>query len=147
MATEPPLVSLDDFSTYLNNPGIDPVRATFVLQQAQVLCETYVYPLPLDPDGVNTYGSEGVVLDVAERAFANATSVTGQGTGVFSEGAGPFSEDRPGSSGGGLWLTENNKATLRRLAGGSSAFQIDLCPATAGENLPWWDSANMWLDP
>lgn len=125
-----PVVSLDDFATYLNDE-LDDVRAAFVLGLAQQLCESIVSPLPS--------GAEVVVLDVAERAYANPTNVGGSAVGMYSEGVGPYSEASPGTVGGGLYLTQENKATLRRLAGSGGAFTIDTCPATAGQNLPWWD--------
>lgn len=140
-----PLVSTEQFSMYLNNSSVigDP-RAAFMLQQAQVLCETIIYPLPLDPDGVNQVGSTGVVLDVAERAYANPTSVEGEGAGYYSEGVGPFNTTNPGQSGGGLWLTENNKETLLRLAGSGGAFMIDMLPASFTPTVPPWDDGNVW---
>lgn len=134
-----PVVSIDEFSLYLNNAAIiGDARAAFILNQAQVLCETIIYPLPLDPDGINSFGSKGVVLDVAQRAYANPTEVNGT-VSLYSEGVGPFSEDRPGSSGNGLWLTKNNEATLRRLAGGGGAFSTSSLPADYCVRLPWWD--------
>ena len=54
----------------------------------------------------------------------------------------PVATDKTkGSGNGGLWLTRQNKTTLRRLAGQGGAFTIDTMPATAGQSLPWWDVA------
>lgn len=127
------LVSVDDFGVYLNNPDLDRVRARSILDRAQRLCESIVKPLPA--------GAEDVVIDVAQRAFANPVSVGGA-TAYYAEGEGPFSDTTPGSSGGGLYLTQNNIATLRRLNGSGGAFSIDTCPSTAGLNLPWWDTGS-----
>jgi hypothetical protein len=44
---------------------------------------------------------------------------------------------------GGLWLTRNDKATLRRLNGGGGAFTIDTVPAGAGEALPPWGTGTV----
>jgi hypothetical protein len=48
-----------------------------------------------------------------------------------------------GSAPGGLWLTRQDKATLRRLAGSGGAFTIDTLPASAGTMLPPWE-VNRW---
>lgn len=130
------IVSPEDFGTYLGNDSLDQVRATYILDLAQTLCESIVSPLPT--------GAESVVLDVAERAFANPTATRDEGLGLYSEGLGPFSANAPGYSGGGLFLTQENKATLRRLAGKGGAFTIDTIPATAGQCLPWWDTGSSW---
>lgn len=118
-----PLVTADDLGTYLGQPNIDQDRAWLVLTQAQALCEAILSPLPA--------AASAVILDVATRAFANptnaASSVVGPGSAQF------------GAVAGGLWLTSQNKATLRVLAGGGGAFTIDMMPETAGQNLPWWD--------
>lgn len=123
-------VTPSDLATYLGNPGIDTTRAKFVLDKARQLCETVVTPLPP--------GAESVILDVAERAFANPT--TSQGLLTYEEGLGPFSDNTPGTVGHGLYLTQENRATLRRLSGGGGAFTIDTTPAAAGTSLPWWDT-------
>jgi hypothetical protein len=70
-------------------------------------------------------------VDVVVRAFTNPANAT-------SEGAGPFPVNW-GTISGGLWLTQQNKETLRVLAGRGGAFTISTMPATAGQNLPWWD--------
>jgi hypothetical protein len=127
-------VTQTDFALYLNNPaaGTDP-RARFILDKAQQLCETIVKPLPA--------GSDIVILDVAERAYANPTNVRGS-VALYSEGEGPFADNSGGTVAGGLWLQENNVKTLRRLAGQSGgAFTIDLLPAGyTPPSLPPWDS-------
>jgi hypothetical protein len=122
-ATSIPLVSTTDLGTYLGAPNLDTVRATLVLQNAQLLCESLVSPLPA--------AAAAVVLDVAARAYTNPQNVQQETTGPFSAAFGAVA--------GGLWLTQQNKATLRRLSGRGGAFTIDTMPATAGQNLPWWD--------
>lgn len=130
-----PIVSVDDFGTYLANDNLDQDRAAYILSLAQILCETVVSPLPA--------GAEVVVLDVAERAYANPAGSGGQPFGLYAEGEGPYNDVTPGYTGGGLWLTENNKALLHRLSGGSSgAFSVDMTPADATTALPWWDAGN-----
>lgn len=125
-----PLVSLTDFATYLNNDAIDETRAAFILELAQEKCETIVSPLPA--------AARSVILDVAERAYANPTTSGGSNPAYYAEGEGPFSSSTPGFSGGGLFLTKTNKADLRRAAGGGTAFTIDMLPADLPA-LPSWD--------
>lgn len=112
-----------DLGTYLG-VSVDDTRAAYLIGMAEQLCQSIVNPLP--------DGSDAVVLDVAARAYGNPMNVT-------QDTVGPYSANF-GKVGGGLWLTRANKATLRRLAGGGGAFTIDTTPATAGQNLPPWDS-------
>lgn len=130
------LVSVDEFSTYLNNPGLDPVRATFILHLAQTLCESIVLPLP---DAARV-----VVLDVAERAFANPTATRDSALGLYAEGEGPFASGSNGLVGGGLYLTENNKQMLRQLAGRGGAFTVDTLAASYKPTIPVWDTGATW---
>jgi hypothetical protein len=115
-----------DLGTYLST-SVDDDRAQLLLDLAQQLCESIVKPLP--------DGADAVVLDVAARSYSNPANVTQEAAGPFSANFGPV--------GGGLWLTRQNKATLRRLAGSGGAFSIDTMPATAGTNLPPWE-INRW---
>lgn len=118
-------VSSDDLGTYLGTE-VDTTRGTYLITQATNLCASIVSPLP--------DGSEAVILDVAARAYVNPANVQSETTGPSTASF--------GTVGGGLWLTRQNKATLRRLAGGGGAFTIDTTPATAGESLPPWDNGN-----
>lgn len=123
-------VTPTDLGTYLNaDIATDDPRATQIIGNAVSLCESIVSPLP--------DGSDAVVLDVSARAYVNPANAQQQTTGPFSVGYGAVA--------GGLWLTRQNKATLRRLAGGGGAFSFDTTPATAGQNLPWWDTGNPWV--
>jgi hypothetical protein len=115
-----------DFGTYLG-ATVDTNRAQLLIDLASQLCESIIKPLPV--------GADAVVLDVATRAYSNPSNVTAQA-------AAPFSVSY-GAVGGGLWLTRQNKATLRRLAGSGGAFTIDTMPATAGAGLPAWE-LNTW---
>lgn len=116
-------VTPNDLGTYLGGSNVDEARAEMLLGLAAQLCESVVAPLPAAADAV--------VLDVAARAYVNPQNVSQQG-------AGPFTAAFAGGN-GGLYLTRQNKATLRRLAGSGGAFTIDTMPATAGQALPWWD--------
>jgi hypothetical protein len=134
---ETPIVGLDEFSTYLNDDNLDTDRAELILGLAQTLCESVVSPLPA--------GADIVILDVAQRAYANPTSVRNSAAALYSDGVGPFSDGTPGVSGGGLWLTQENKATLRRLNGSGGAFMVDTLPADFVPVLAPWDGPNVWL--
>lgn len=118
-----PVVDTDTFASYLGLTSIDEDRAELILAKAQTLCEAVVTPLP--------DGASAVILDVATRAWTNPTNAQSQSMPVGSVSYGAVS--------GGLWLTRQNRQTLRTLAGGGGAFTIDVTPDGAAENLPWWD--------
>lgn len=110
-----PIAVPSDLQTYLGLSTIDSARATLILKLAQDKCEAIVNPLPTT--------AQGVVLDIAARAFSNPQNVASQNVGPFGANYGAVS--------GGLWLTKANRAELRRLAGGSSAFSADTMPTGA----------------
>jgi len=131
-----PIVDLDDFALYLNDT-LDESRAQFILDLAHEKCEVYLTPLPTT--------ARSVVLDVAQRAYTNPTSVRSADLGLYAEGQGPYSDGTPGVTSGGVWLTAGNIQDLRHLSPSSSgAFAIDMTPADAGINLPWWDTGVVW---
>jgi hypothetical protein len=99
-----------DLQTFLGLSAIDSTRAAQILGIATQLCQTIVTPLP--------DAAFGIVLTVAGRAFANPEGIT-------AETVGPYSVQRPNP---GLYLTRFDKATLRRMAGGTSAFSVDTLP-------------------
>lgn len=100
---------------------LDIDRANLLIDLAEKLCLAVVSPLP--------DGAEAVVLDVTSRCYTNPQNVTEQATGPYITAY--------GSVAGGLWLTRNNTATLRRLAGSGQAFTIDPTPANAGPANYW----------
>lgn len=102
--------TIQDLQTYLGGQTIDPDRADLFLRMATTRCTSIVSPLPS--------GAEDVVLAVAARAFVNPEGVT-------AETVGPYQVTRAPST---MYLTRDDKATLRRLAGGSSAFSINTLP-------------------
>lgn len=106
-----PLVQPSELATFLgvDETQMDDVRARLMLQLAQDLCESIATPLP--------DSAQGVVLAVAARTFANPEGNT-------AETVGPYTVQR----GGSLYLTKADKATLRRLTGGTGAFSIDTLP-------------------
>jgi hypothetical protein len=123
-----PIPTVLDLATFLGLANIDEGRADLVITAAVNLCQSVVNPLPA--------GASAVVLDVATRAYMNPTNATQETTGPFGVNYGTVS--------GGLWLTQQNKLTLRRLNGGGGAFTIDTTPAGAGTGLPWWEQGG-WL--
>lgn len=114
----------EELGTYLG-VTVDVDRAQFLIDIAESLCLSIVDPLP--------DAARAVLLDVVGRAYSNPTAVPQQA-------AGPFSVS---GVAGGVWLTRQNKSTLRRLAGSGGAFSIDIMPSTAGAGLPWWDTASV----
>lgn len=117
-----------DLATYLGLSTIDDVRASQILALAESLCASIVNPLPA--------GAEPVVLDVASRAWNNPKGAQSSTNAVGSVSQ---STSYPGVA-GGLYLTRENKATLRRLTSGSSSiFTINILPDVAPA-LPWWDN-------
>ena len=124
-------VTPTDLATYLGVDSPDTnwtTRAQAIIDQAVNLCSSLVNPLPTAADAV--------VLDVSARAFTNPANAQSTGMGPFSASFGPV--------GGGLWLTRQNKATLRRLTGGGGAFSVDLTPANAATDMPWWDTGDTY---
>jgi hypothetical protein len=106
---------------YLGLDEIQGDRADLLITSAMGLCQTVVKPLP--------EGAEAVVLSVAGRAYVNPQQVS-------YETIGPMSVQRPSGS-GGLYLTKNDKAALKSLAGRGGAFTVDPTPATADPSPTW----------
>ncbi|WP_018385258.1 hypothetical protein [Wenjunlia vitaminophila] len=117
----------EDLALYLGLTEIDGARADLLISQAVALCETVVRPLPDQ--------ATAVVLSVAGRAYVNPQQIT-------YETIGPMSVQRPSGS-GGLYLTKNDKAALKSLAGRGGAFTVDPTPAGADSSPTWPPS----LDP
>jgi hypothetical protein len=111
----------EQLGLYLGLDEIQGDRADLLIRSAIGLCETVVKPLP--------EGAEAVVLSVAGRAYVNPQQVS-------YETIGPMSVQRPSGS-GGLYLTKNDKAALKSLAGRGGAFTVDPTPATADPSPTW----------
>ncbi|WP_306317208.1 MULTISPECIES: hypothetical protein [unclassified Streptomyces] len=119
MAFVPP--TAEQLGLYLGLGEIDGDRADLLITSAVGLCQTVVKPLP--------EGAEAVVLSVAGRAYVNPQQVS-------YETIGPMSVQRPTGS-GGLYLTKNDKAALKSLAGRGGAFTVDPTPSTADPSPTW----------
>jgi hypothetical protein len=111
----------EQLGLYLGLSEIDGNRADLLIDTAIQLCQTIVKPLP--------EGAEAVVLSVASRAYVNPQQVS-------YETIGPMSVQRPSGS-GGLYLTKNDKAALKSLAGRGGAFTVDPTPASADPSPTW----------
>lgn len=123
------ITAVSDLDTYLGlNGQIDVTRAALVLELAEARCTAVLDPLPSS--------ARGVVLDVAQRAYTNATGVT-------SESTGPFSAQMPNF---GVSLTSANRRELRQIGGRGGAFSIDPTPVDAGRNMPVWDVNTTYLN-
>jgi len=112
-------VTSEDLELYMGSDAIDSFRADFLIDQAILLCESVVTPLP---DAASV-----VILSVAARAYSNPQGVT-------AESIGPYNVQRPWA---GIYLTKAERAALRRVAGSGGAFTVDPTPATAGPNNAW----------
>ena len=110
-----PLATPAELGVYLGRADLDTDRAELILQLAHDLCETITTPMVAE--------GKGVELAVAARAYTNVSSAhqAGIGSAQVSYGA-------PNSSVGigGLFLSKSDIRTLRRLAGRTGAFSVDL---------------------
>jgi hypothetical protein len=125
------IVTPDDLGVYLNLPTINQTRASSFIDWAQALCESVVTPLPT--------GAEPIVLDVAARGFSNPTNVTQQA--VLNSSA------SYGAVRGGMWLTNANKSALRRLAGMTGVFEVDMTQTVIQGPPPSWTFADFDEQP
>jgi len=113
-------VTPDMLSLFLGET-VDDDRATLLIAQASALCATIVVDPDL-PDGMLPApppAADPIVLTVAANAYVNPSNRS-------SQLAGPF--QMTGSI-GGLTLTRSQRSDLRRLAGRSGAFSVNLLPA------------------
>lgn len=114
-----------DLGLLLNVGDINTARAQLILELAQQACENKVSPLPS--------GARFIVLNVAARAYTNPT-------GVAAQTAGPESVTYASSASRlGIYLTADEIAELRSMAGRGGAFSINTTPDGAGTALFPWD--------
>lgn len=102
---------------------IDPDRATFLIECANVLASTIVNPVPS--------GAIGTILQIAARAYIAVAGVTAETTGPTTV-----------QLQAGLYMTRAERRTLRLMAGKGAAFSIDPTPSGAGTGLAWWDKSD-----
>jgi hypothetical protein len=128
-------VTAENLRVYLGLETIDAARAGLMIEQAVLLSESVVTPLP--------DAASAVVLAIAGRAYSNPQ-------GVAYETVGPISVQRPQA---GLYMTKDERRTLKRLAGRGGAFTIDPTPADADPDVTWpidhdldGDPYGVWVD-
>lgn len=127
MTSPDPIVTPDDLAALLG-VDVNPGRAETLIRLAQGLCLTVIDPVPIT--------AAGVVLGIALRAYVNPQNVQSEQAAVYGVNYGP-------GAAGGLYMSKQDRATLRRLVARGGAFSIDPTPPCAGQNLPWWDR-NTW---
>lgn len=125
-----PIADPSDLELLLGIADIDLDRATLLIELATELCQSIVSPLP--------DGARAVVLAVAARAYTNPGNAQAQA-------AGPYSVSYSPGASGGLYLSVQDRALLKRLAGRGGAFTVDPTPADAGTGLSPWDQNVTWL--
>lgn len=111
-----PLATPADLGVYLGTtiPADDP-RAVLLLQLAHDRVESIVSPVPAE--------AKGIELSVAARAFANVTSAHQVGLGSANVS---FGSQNSTMGIGGLYVSRSEQRDLRRMAGRSGAFTVDL---------------------
>ena len=112
-----PLSTPADLGVYLGVTDLDEARAGLLLQLAHDRLETIVSPLP------DT--AKSIELAVAARAYSNVSSAQSMGLGSANISFGST------ASAGGLYVSKAERADLRRLAGRTGAFTIDLLPESS----------------
>jgi hypothetical protein len=127
-------VTAEELALYLNLTEINGDRADLMITQAIGLAESIVSPLP--------DSASATILAIAGRAYANPQ-------GVSYETVGPIAVQRPQA---GLYMTADERRTLRRLAGRGGAFTVDPTPADADPSvsrpadLDGWDAYGIDLE-
>jgi hypothetical protein len=126
-APSTPLIDPSDLGVLLyDSDSIDEPRAKLMIRYAQDLCESVVSPLPAS--------CAVVVARVASRGYTTTTSTRGAHMSMAGSAFG-----MPPGADGGVFLTRQDKSDLRRLAGNSNAFTINLLPSTYQTIQPPWD--------
>jgi hypothetical protein len=110
-----PIATSTELGVFLGIDSIDSARGDLMLQLAQDRLEMYVSPVPA--------AAKGIELAVASRAYNNVTSAhqMGLGSAQVSYGA-----QNSTMGVGGLYVSKSEVRDLRRLAGRTGAFSIDL---------------------
>lgn len=113
-------VTAASLDTYLGlNGTIDTDRATLLIGLATSIAQSIVNPLP--------DGADAVIYSAVTRSYVNPQGVT-------QETVGPVSVSRPKT---GVYFTDDEVATLRRLAGKSGgAFTINVAPDARAPRNP-----------
>lgn len=131
MPTPPPYVSPTpvDLGLHMNDDQIYTARAQYLIGQAETLCLSIVDPLPA--------AAVVVVVRIAARAYVTITS---QRAVQAAQKDNPFA---PVMAAGGVTLTKQDKADLRRFAGSGGAFTVNLLDGYCPPALPPWDMSTV----
>jgi hypothetical protein len=130
-----PMVTTADLAVYLGFQTIDKTRAQMLIDDAvtQALEVVTVGDVPADgPTEANLPpGAAGIIRAAVARIYLSiATDVSQDPFGVASTGR---------TVNTGAMFSAAEVIELRRAAGRTGAFMVDLMPAGAGSNLPPWD--------
>lgn len=112
-----PLATPADLGVYLGLSDIDTIRAALLLQLAHDRMELIVSPVP--------EVARSIELSIAGRAYTNVTSAHQAGIGSAQVS---YGSQNSSSGVGGLYVSKTERADLRRMAGRTGAFSIDLLP-------------------
>lgn len=106
-----------ELGVYLGLDSIDTARADLLLRLAHERMSQIVSPVP--------ESARGIELSIAGRAYGNISSARQMGI-----GSAQVSYGAPTSSVGvgGLYISKSERADLRRAAGRTGAFSIDVLP-------------------
>lgn len=114
-----PLSTPGELGVYLGVAEIDVERAAMLLQLAHDRMELIVSPVPS--------AAQGIELSIAGRAYTNVTSAHQAGIGSAQVS---YGSQNSNTGVGGLYISKTERADLRRVAGRTGAFSIDLLPGT-----------------
>lgn len=120
-----PIATAIELGTYLELDTVNTTRANLMLQLANDRLSLYVDPVPAK--------AKGIELAVAARVYTNVSSARQAGIGSAQVS---FGAENATSGIGGLYVSKNEARDLRRMAGRTGAFSIDMLagplpPATA----------------
>lgn len=110
-----PIADPSDLAVFLGRTDVDEQRAAALLEAAQNEAEDVVSPLPDDV--------KWLVVEVAARAYTSPV-----GSGDLMLGSGRIATYGQSTGQTGIYLRRGEKARLRRAAGRTGAFQINMAP-------------------
>lgn len=117
-----PLAIPDDLGVYLGRT-VDDDRARMFLQLAHDRMEMYVKPVPEE--------AKGIELSIAARAYTNVTSAHQMSLGSGNVSFGAMNTNM---GVGGLYVSKSEQRDLRRLAGRTGAFQVNMAPDAVSDD-------------
>lgn len=144
------MFSDSEFASYVGEDSVNSDRLDVLRREAAVLIGSYVRRLPEDTSQWPEV-AKIVALRVVSRAYANAVNGLPEGATSVSYGGGPFSQSisfSESASNSSLWLTKQDKALLRSIGGGSSAYSVDMTPRDTllnpAHDRTWVSTTDWW---